>query len=111
MTALSIMRLLPDGGLIADGSVRFDRRDILALPEVEMRGVRGGAMGMIFQEPATSLNPVLTVGRQIIEVLDRHSILSGVEARRRASQRDYRELNQSTAHRPWQAQDGARDGA
>jgi len=85
MTALSIMRLLPDGGLIADGSVRFDRRDILALPEVEMRGVRGGAMGMIFQEPATSLNPVLTVGRQIIEVLDRHSILSGVEARRRAS--------------------------
>ncbi|MGP0093557.1 MAG: dipeptide ABC transporter ATP-binding protein [Xanthobacteraceae bacterium] len=85
MTALSLMRLLPEAGRIAGGSVRFERRDILALPEVEMRDVRGGAMAMIFQEPATSLNPVLTVGKQIIEVLDRHGKLSSVEARERAS--------------------------
>jgi peptide/nickel transport system ATP-binding protein len=72
MTALSLMRLLPEAGRIAGGRVRFEGRDILALPEVEMRNVRGGAMAMIFQEPATSLNPVLTVGKQIIEVLDQH---------------------------------------
>src|SRR5438105_14612477 len=55
MTALSLMRLLPEGGRIAGGRVLFDRGDILALPEVEMRRVRGGAIAMIFQEPATSL--------------------------------------------------------
>jgi peptide/nickel transport system ATP-binding protein len=85
MTALSLMRLLPEAGRIAGGSVRFEGRDILALPEVEMRDVRGGAMAMVFQEPATSLNPVLTVGKQIIEVLDRHGKLSAAEARQRAS--------------------------
>src|SRR6202040_3781658 len=85
MTALSLMRLLPEAGRIAGGSVRFEGRDILALPEVKMRDVRGGAMAMIFQEPATSLNPVLTVGKQIIEVLDRHGKLSAAEARQQAS--------------------------
>ena len=85
MTALSIMRLLPDGGRIAGGQVRFEGRDMLALTEAEMRGFRGGAMAMIFQEPATSLNPVLTVGRQISEVLTRHGGLAGAEARSRVS--------------------------
>jgi ABC-type microcin C transport system duplicated ATPase subunit YejF len=57
--------------------VRFAGRDLLRLPEAEMRAVRGGGMAMIFQEPATSLNPVLTVGRQIGEVLERHLGLRG----------------------------------
>ena len=85
MTALSLMRLLPEGGRIAGGRVLFDRGDILALPEFEMRRVRGGAMAMIFQEPATSLNPVMTVGRQITEVLDQLGAMPSDEARKRAA--------------------------
>jgi hypothetical protein len=60
MTALSLMRLLPDAGTIVGGRVLLEKRDLLALPEAEMRAVRGRGMAMIFQEPATSLNPVLT---------------------------------------------------
>jgi oligopeptide/dipeptide ABC transporter ATP-binding protein len=66
------------------GSARLDGTDLLALPEVRMRDVRGGRVAMIFQEPATSLNPVLTVGRQIVEVLERHVGLRGAAARARA---------------------------
>ena len=62
VTALSLLRLLPAAGRFLDGAVYFDGRDLLQQPEVEMRAVRGGGMAMIFQEPATSLNPVLTVG-------------------------------------------------
>ncbi|HMZ29881.1 MAG TPA: ATP-binding cassette domain-containing protein, partial [Thauera aminoaromatica] len=62
MTALALARLLPDGGRIAAGSVRLGDEDLLALPEAAMRRVRGGRIGMIFQEPATSLNPVMSVG-------------------------------------------------
>src|ERR1044071_9808664 len=69
MTALSLMRLLPEAGRIVDGSVELDRIDLLRLPEAAMRSVRGKRITMIFQEPATALNPVLTVGRQIAEVL------------------------------------------
>jgi peptide/nickel transport system ATP-binding protein len=83
MTALSLMRLLPDAGRIAGGSVRFGGRDLLTLTESEMREVRGRSLAMIFQEPATSLNPVLTVGTQIREVLARHANLSGPQAQRR----------------------------
>src|SRR5258706_5469607 len=72
MTALSIMRLLPEAGRIADGRVLLDGQDLLALPEAAMRAVRGRRVAMIFQEPSTALNPVLTVGRQIGEVLARH---------------------------------------
>ena len=85
MTALSIMRLLPEGAGITSGKVRFEGRDILALPEAEMRSVRGGAMAMVFQDPTTSLNPVFTVGRQIIEALDRRAALSADKARQRAA--------------------------
>jgi peptide/nickel transport system ATP-binding protein len=85
MTALSIMRLLPPGGRIERGEVWFEGRDILALPEAEMRSVRGGAMAMVFQDPATSLNPVLPVGRQITEALLRHGGLTADEARQRAT--------------------------
>src|SRR3990170_6504844 len=83
MTALSIQRLLPEAGRIAAGSVRLEGEDLLALPEAAMRDVRGRRIAMIFQEPATSLNPVLTVGRQIGEVLERHVGLRGDAARRR----------------------------
>jgi peptide/nickel transport system ATP-binding protein len=83
-TVLGLLRLLPAAGRIPGGEVRFAGRDLLALPEAEMRGVRGGGMAMIFQEPATSLNPVLTVGHQLGEVLERHLGLSGQPARERA---------------------------
>ena len=83
-TALSLLRLLPAAGRILGGQVEFEGRELLALPETEMRAVRGGGMAMIFQEPATSLNPVLAVGRQIGEVLERHLGLSGAAARQRA---------------------------
>ena len=69
MTALGLMRLLPAAARIAGGAVSLDGRDLLALAEAEMRTVRGAGLGMIFQEPATSLNPVMTVGRQIGEAL------------------------------------------
>ncbi|MBK9028831.1 MAG: ABC transporter ATP-binding protein [Propionivibrio sp.] len=83
-TALTLLRLLPAAGRILGGEVSFAGRDLLQLPESEMRTVRGGGMAMIFQEPATSLNPVLTVGRQIGEVLERHLGLAGTAARQRS---------------------------
>ena len=83
-SALSLLRLLPPAGRILDGAVNFGGRDLLQLPEAEMRAVRGGGMAMIFQEPATSLNPVLTVAHQIGEVLARHLGLGGAAARSRA---------------------------
>jgi peptide/nickel transport system ATP-binding protein len=73
MTALSILRLLPEAGRIADGQVLLQEADLMALPEAAMRAVRGRRVAMIFQEPATALNPVLTVERQIAEVIERHS--------------------------------------
>jgi peptide/nickel transport system ATP-binding protein len=83
MTALSIMRLLPDAGAIVGGAVELDGQDLLQLPESEMRDVRGRRVGMIFQEPALSLNPVMTAGGQIAEALQRHTRLAGaaLEAR------------------------------
>jgi peptide/nickel transport system ATP-binding protein len=73
MTALSIMRLLPEAGLIAGGRVELAGVDLLGLPEAAMRAVRGKRVAMIFQEPSAALNPVLTVGRQITEVIERHA--------------------------------------
>ena len=86
MTALSILRLLPDNGRLADGAVRIDGTDLAALPERQMREVRGRRIGIIFQEPATSLNPVLSIGRQLIETIERHTALRGAAARDRALQ-------------------------
>jgi peptide/nickel transport system ATP-binding protein len=76
MTALSLMRLLPDGVQLESGVMQLGEMDIASLPEREMRGVRGGKMAMIFQEPGLSLNPVMTVGEQISEVLVLHQPLS-----------------------------------
>ncbi len=84
ITALSIMRLLPDAGRVVSGEIRMDGTDLLALAETAMRGVRGRRIAMIFQEPGTSLNPVMTVGAQIVEVLEQHTDLRGDAARRRA---------------------------
>jgi peptide/nickel transport system ATP-binding protein len=84
MTALSLMRLLPEAGRIAGGRVELDGIDLLGLPEAAMRAVRGRRVAMIFQEPATALNPVLTVGFQISEVIRRHAKASAGEARNRA---------------------------
>ena len=77
--ALSLMRLLPASGRIVDGRVLFGDQDLLALPEYRMRRIRGGGMSMIFQEPMTSLNPVMNIGRQIAESMRSHR---SVNARR-----------------------------
>ncbi len=69
VTALSILRLVEEPGRILGGSVQFDGRDLLVLPEHEMRQVRGADISLIFQEPMTALNPVFTVGDQIAETL------------------------------------------
>ena len=85
VTALAIMRLVPRPGLIEPGSrIRFDGRDLLSLPVPEMRALRGAKIGMIFQEPMTSLNPVTTVGRQVEEAILLHARIPAAEARRRA---------------------------
>ena len=85
VTALSIMRLVPEPpGHISADSLAFDGRELLALSEAEMREERGSSMAMIFQDPMRSLNPVLTIGRQITEVLRRHQKLDGAAAKRRA---------------------------
>ncbi len=73
VTALSILRLIPSPpGRIVSGAIQFAGRDLLGLSEAEMRQVRGNEISMIFQEPMTSLNPVLTIGRQIAETLTLH---------------------------------------
>jgi peptide/nickel transport system ATP-binding protein len=84
VTALSILRLVDGRPGIVGGSVHFDGRDLLALGEREMRQIRGRRIAMIFQEPMSSLNPVLTIGRQITEVLRTHENLSAAAARERA---------------------------
>src|SRR5215813_9695596 len=77
VTALSVLRLIPSPpGRIVSGTIRFAGRDLLGLSEAEMRQVRGNEISMIFQEPMTSLNPVLTIGRQIAETLSLHQGLS-----------------------------------
>jgi peptide/nickel transport system ATP-binding protein len=86
VTALALMRLLPEAGRIVGGQVRLDGQDLLALPESGMRPLRGKRIGMIFQEPATSLDPVMTVGEQLVEAIERHLPLRGREARERARQ-------------------------
>lgn len=85
--ALSVMRLVPDPpGRIVDGEVIWRRRDLLALDSHEMRQIRGAEISMIFQEPMTSLNPVLTVGSQIVEPLQEHEGLPRRAAIRRAQE-------------------------
>jgi oligopeptide/dipeptide ABC transporter ATP-binding protein len=86
VTALAVMRLLGEQGAIDGGRVLLGGRDLTALPEREMLGVRGAEIGMIFQEPMTSLNPVFSVGFQVAEVLQEHRGLSRAAARARAAE-------------------------
>ncbi|ARP81719.1 dipeptide/oligopeptide/nickel ABC transporter ATP-binding protein [Bordetella genomosp. 8] len=85
ITALSVMRLInPAQGRIAGGQIRLDGQDLLALSEPQMEKVRGNAMAMIFQEPMTSLNPVMTIGSQIAESVRFHRRATREQARARA---------------------------
>jgi oligopeptide/dipeptide ABC transporter ATP-binding protein len=83
--ALSILRLIPDPpGRITRGQVLFLGRDLMSLSEAQIRAVRGGDIGMVFQEPMTSLNPVLSIGRQITETVEQHCGVDRAAAHRRA---------------------------
>jgi len=87
VSALSIMRLVPNPpGIIEDGEVIFEGVDLLKVSDKEMQGVRGAGIGMIFQEPMSSLNPVLTIGRQITEPLEEHLGLKRAAAENRAAE-------------------------
>ncbi len=85
--ALSIMRLVANPpGRIVDGSIIFDGENILEMDDAEMRHIRGNRIAMVFQEPMTSLNPVLTIGRQLTETLELHQGMSKSQARERAAE-------------------------
>ena len=83
-TALAIMRLLPPSGLISGGSVAFQGRHLLDLAETQMQKVRGAGIGFVFQEPITALNPVFTIGSQLVETLEVHGRATGRAARAQA---------------------------
>ena len=85
VSALSVLRLIPSPpGKIIEGEILFEGEDILKMDEDEVRHVRGNKIGMIFQEPMTSLNPVLTIGRQLTETLELHLKMDKQAARQRA---------------------------
>jgi peptide/nickel transport system ATP-binding protein len=84
MTALSLLRLLPDNAVIQNGQVELSDVDVFQLSENQMRTIRGRRISIIFQEPSTSLNPVMTVGDQILEVIHQHTDLKGPQAHDRA---------------------------
>jgi peptide/nickel transport system ATP-binding protein len=84
MTALSLLRLLPDNAVIQSGQVKLSDVDVFQLSENQMRSIRGRRISIIFQEPSTSLNPVMTVGDQILEVIFQHTQLQGQQARAKA---------------------------
>jgi peptide/nickel transport system ATP-binding protein len=84
VTSLAILGLLPARGVTVQGSIRLDGKELLSASEREMQAIRGRRIAMVFQDPMSSLNPVLTVGRQITEVLVRHSVCTPREAPDRA---------------------------
>ena len=84
ITCMSVLRLLKASGRIMGGQALFDGQDLLALDEADLRDLRGNKIGMIFQDPMTSLNPTLSVGEQVIETILRHRKASRAEARARA---------------------------
>ena len=84
VTMMSIMRLLADNGRIVGGEILFDGKNISDVKEVEMESIRGNDIGMIFQDPMTSLNPVYTIGDQLMEPLIKHKKISKAEARKEA---------------------------
>src|SRR3984885_1184148 len=87
VSAMSVLRLIPDPpGRITQGQILFAGRDLMRLSEEEMREIRGGDIGMVFQEPMTSLNPVLTIGRQLTEGLQQHRGATPAASRQRAEE-------------------------
>jgi peptide/nickel transport system ATP-binding protein len=84
MTALALMRLLPEALQVVQGEVLLEGQNINSLTELEMQRVRGGRIAMIFQEPGTSLNPVMRVGEQLLETIESHTALRGQQARDKA---------------------------
>jgi len=86
MAALSIMRLLPRGGYVAGGEIRFFGRDLVKLTDAELRQVRGNEIGMVFQDPMTSLNPTMMSGKQIAEAVTIHREVSKEQAMKRAAE-------------------------
>ncbi|HEY2042800.1 MAG TPA: ABC transporter ATP-binding protein, partial [Jatrophihabitans sp.] len=86
MTGMSIMRLLPSGGRVASGSIRLQGRELTSLTGAEMRKVRGSEVGIVFQDPMTSLNPTMTIGKQIAEAVRLHRNVSRAAALRRAEE-------------------------
>ncbi|MBN1039166.1 ABC transporter ATP-binding protein [Clostridium botulinum] len=84
VTMMSIMRLLADNGKLAGGEIKFDGRDLSDIKESEMESIRGNDIGMIFQDPMTSLNPVYTIGDQLTEPLMKHTGMSRSEAKKEA---------------------------
>ena len=85
VTSLALLGILARNGRVVSGRALFEGRDLLALSDSELRGVRGRKIAMIFQDPMTSLNPVLTIGRQIVEVLETHFDMSKADAKKRAA--------------------------
>src|ERR1700736_6855193 len=86
MTGMSIMKLLPPGGHIVEGTIKLNGRDVVPLSEKEMRSVRGEAAAVIFQDPMTSLNPTMTIGNQISEALRIHRGWNTSQAMARAEE-------------------------
>jgi oligopeptide/dipeptide ABC transporter ATP-binding protein len=86
VTSLALLGILPRAGRVTSGSARFEDRDLIGLSDGELRAIRGKDVAMIFQDPMTSLNPVLTIGRQIREALETHFDMEKDEAERRAGE-------------------------
>jgi len=86
VTGLSVLRLLPRSAKITQGEIRFDDENLLALSQSEMQHVRGGRIAMIFQDPSSSLNPVFTIGSQMLRVIRQHLKLDEKQARAQAEQ-------------------------
>ncbi|GIK82978.1 MAG: ABC transporter ATP-binding protein [Alphaproteobacteria bacterium] len=83
-TGRALIRLVPPPGRIAEGRILYHGEDLLAKPEAAMRSLRGRRIAMVFQDPSAALNPVFTVGQQLVGIMHRHGVATGIAARRRA---------------------------
>ena len=102
MTARTVMRILDKGISVAEGHITFDGEDLLALPEPQMRDIRGNRIAMIFQEPMTALNPSISVGKQVREAILLHEKVSRKEAKERVIQM-FREVGIPEAERRYKS--------
>ena len=101
MTALSVMQLLPDQ-MTVTGKIQLDGTDLLAASEAEMCGLRGNAVGMVFQEPMTALNPVKTIGDQVAETILVHGAMPRAQAKQRVRQNLGHLARRVCPHGQWQ---------